>query len=211
MGIRWSGWPRRIERNLFTRRPATSNFAISARSRCFEIEQIDCTIGIWADENTKALTQLRPQKDRHRSQAARKPYMEIFLQRAAEGKLHWTGTQYPTQASAQDAEMSLSEYEDFVFNAGLLDRARPGRRVEAAQRAPAAADRFPQRQKRLSRHRRQRHRRSHERRRPTAGSTATGTKISPTAKSSPAPCSTASMARSTSASPPFIMAGRCRM
>src|SRR5205085_10215152 len=29
------------------------------------------------------------------------------------------------QASAQDAEMSLAEYEDFVFRAGLLDRADP--------------------------------------------------------------------------------------
>ena len=46
--------------------------------------------------------------------------MEIFIKRAAERKLHWCGTQFPTQASAQDAEMSLAEYEDFVFGAGLL-------------------------------------------------------------------------------------------
>jgi len=90
----------------------------------YEIEQLDCTIGIWADENTKALTNCDPKKIGV-SQAARKPYMEIFLRRAAEGKLHWTGTQYPTHASAQDAEMSLAEYEDFVFNAGMLDRPDP--------------------------------------------------------------------------------------
>src|SRR4029077_13711209 len=36
-----------------------------------------------------------------------------------------TGTQFPTQAAAQDAEMSLEDYEDFVFNAGMLDRADP--------------------------------------------------------------------------------------
>ena len=89
-----------------------------------EIEQIDCTIGIWADQNTKALTGCDPRKIGI-AQAARKPYMEIFLKRAAEGKLHWTGTQFPTQASAQDAEMSLAEYEDFVFKAGLLDRPDP--------------------------------------------------------------------------------------
>jgi len=90
----------------------------------YEIEQLDCSIGIWADQNTKALTGCDPKKIGI-AQAARKPYMETFLTRAAEGKLHWTGTQFPTQASAQDAEMSLAEYEDFVFKAGLLDRPDP--------------------------------------------------------------------------------------
>ena len=42
------------------------------------------------------------------------------MNRAAEGKLKWVGTQYPTQAAAQDAEMSLEEYEDFVFGAGTI-------------------------------------------------------------------------------------------
>jgi aminopeptidase len=89
-----------------------------------EIEQIDCTIGIWADQNTKALTGCDPKKIGV-AQAARKQYMEIFLRRAAEGKLRWTGTQFPTNAAAQDAEMSLAEYENFVFNAGLLDHDDP--------------------------------------------------------------------------------------
>jgi aminopeptidase len=59
------------------------------------------------------------------AQAARKPLMDIFLSRASEGKLKWVGTQFPTQACAQDAEMSLSEYEDFVFGAGLIYDADP--------------------------------------------------------------------------------------
>jgi aminopeptidase len=37
----------------------------------------------------------------------------------------WCGTQYPTNAEAQEAEMSLAEYEDFVFKAGFLDRPDP--------------------------------------------------------------------------------------
>ncbi|HZK82078.1 MAG TPA: aminopeptidase, partial [Humisphaera sp.] len=90
----------------------------------FEIEQIDCSIGIWADENTKALSNVDPKRI-GAQQAARKPISEIFMNRAAEGKLKWSGTQYPTQASAQDADMSLQEYEDFVFNAGLLNEADP--------------------------------------------------------------------------------------
>ncbi|WP_428937235.1 aminopeptidase [Fontivita pretiosa] len=84
-----------------------------------EYEKIDASIGIWAEENTRALTNTDP-KRMSLSQAARKPLMDIFFSRAAEGKLKWTGTQYPTNAAAQDAEMSLEEYEDFVFGAGLL-------------------------------------------------------------------------------------------
>ena len=47
------------------------------------------------------------------------------MRRSAEGKLRWVGTQFPSQAAAQDAEMSLGEYEDFVFSAGMLDRPDP--------------------------------------------------------------------------------------
>src|SRR5688572_10022826 len=90
----------------------------------FEYEKIDCSIGVWADDNTKALSNCDPKRI-GLSQAARKPLFDLFLKRAAEGNLKWCGTQYPTQASAQDAEMSLAEYEDFVFSAGLLDRPDP--------------------------------------------------------------------------------------
>src|SRR5688500_1081806 len=90
----------------------------------FEIERIDCSIGVWADENTKSLSNVDP-KRMGLSQAARKPLMDVFMKRTAEGSLKWCGTQYPTHASAQDAEMSLAEYEAFVFKAGLLDRPDP--------------------------------------------------------------------------------------
>jgi aminopeptidase len=90
----------------------------------FEYERIDCSIGIWGEENTRSLTNCDPERIRL-SQAARKPLMDVFLKRAAEGALKWVGTQFPTQAAAQDAEMSLAEYEDFVFKAGLIDREDP--------------------------------------------------------------------------------------
>ncbi|MFI5379911.1 MAG: aminopeptidase [Tepidisphaerales bacterium] len=90
----------------------------------FEYEKVDCSIGLWAEENTRSMTNADPEKMRI-SQAARKPLMDIFMKRAASKSLRWTGTQFPTQACAQDAEMSLAEYEDFVFGAGLLDRPDP--------------------------------------------------------------------------------------
>jgi len=92
-----------------------------------EVETIDGSIGVWADENTKSMTRVDPKKQAMVSQA-RRPIMDLFMKRAAKkgkAKLHWTGTQFPCQAAAQDAEMSLTQYEDFVFNAGLLHDPNP--------------------------------------------------------------------------------------
>ena len=105
-----------------------------------EIESIDVSIGIWADENTKALSNIDP-KRMGVSQAARKPIMDVFMKRAADGSLKWSGTQFPCQASAQDAEMSLTEYEDFVYQRGVAERARPGCRLAGRQQEAAAAGR----------------------------------------------------------------------
>ena len=84
-----------------------------------EIETIDVTVSLWGSENTKALSRFGSDKLARKSQA-RKNYMETFLGRSGAGDLRWTGSQFPCQASAQDAEMSLRQYEDFVFRAGLL-------------------------------------------------------------------------------------------
>lgn len=92
-----------------------------------EIETIDCTIGIWANENTKSMSRVEPARQAAVSQA-RRPIMKTFVERAAlrgKSKLRWTGTQFPCQSAAQDAERSLAEYEEFVFAAGLLDRKDP--------------------------------------------------------------------------------------
>jgi aminopeptidase len=89
-----------------------------------EQETIDCYFGIWAEENTRHLSGVDTKRlSIHK--AARRPTFDIFMKRAARGELKWCGTQFPTEASAQDAEMSLSEYEDFVFRAGLLDHPDP--------------------------------------------------------------------------------------
>src|SRR5207302_1372168 len=56
---------------------------------------------------------------------ARRPLLERFLRRAAERSLRWVAAQLPCQASAQEADMSLDDYADFVFAAGLLDRDDP--------------------------------------------------------------------------------------
>ena len=90
----------------------------------YEYETVDAYIGIWGEENTRALTNCDPKK-LGLKEAARKPLLDTFLKRAASGSFKWCGTQFPSQGAAQDAEMSLAEYEDFVFTAGLLDCADP--------------------------------------------------------------------------------------
>ncbi len=90
----------------------------------FEVEKIDADLGIWASTNTRALTGVDPTRMAMRREATRE-ISKRFLERAARDELRWCGTQYPTQADAQDAEMSLAEYEDFVFGAGLLNEPDP--------------------------------------------------------------------------------------
>jgi aminopeptidase len=89
-----------------------------------EVEAVDVTIHVLAPENTRALTGTDPaQQAVHKM--ARRPLMDQFLRRAAEKSLRWVVTQFPCHASAQDADMSLADYEDFVFQAGLLHRPDP--------------------------------------------------------------------------------------
>jgi aminopeptidase len=90
----------------------------------FAAEKIDAAIGIWGQDNTKALSGTDPKKQALVSQG-RKSYLSRFLQRAAAGELRWSGTQFPCHSSAQDAQMSLADYERFVFGACLLDRDDP--------------------------------------------------------------------------------------
>jgi aminopeptidase len=104
----------------------------------FEIERLDARLGIWAHYNTRALTGVDPRRQAARREALR-PISQRFLERAGAGELRWVETQYPTHADAQDAEMSLAEYEDFVFGAGLLDHPDP---VAAWQKVREEQDRI---------------------------------------------------------------------
>lgn len=88
------------------------------------VQTVDVHFSIWAEANTKALTQYDPRKTALLQQA-RKPFMGTFMKRAAEGQLRWCGTQFPTQSAAQDAEMSLAQYCEFVYRAGLLHLPNP--------------------------------------------------------------------------------------
>jgi aminopeptidase len=87
-------------------------------------ETYDAYIQIGSAENTKSLSSIDPVKMVLRNRAQR-DLIKTFMQRSAIGQLRWSATLFPTNAYAQDAEMSLSEYEDFVFSACLPDMSDP--------------------------------------------------------------------------------------
>lgn len=85
----------------------------------YTYDTVDVHIGLWCDTNTRSYSRIEPARVAA-FRKARKPLMMTALNRAAKGTYRWVGTQYPTLACAQDAEMSLEQYEKFVFEAGLL-------------------------------------------------------------------------------------------
>ena len=96
---------------------------ITPAERTFR-EQADATLYILSDTNTKELSAVNPERQRI-AQQARTELFETFMRRSADGSLNWCITLYPTEAYAQDAEMSLADYEDFVYNAALVQHADP--------------------------------------------------------------------------------------
>lgn len=90
----------------------------------FIMENVNVSISIISSTHTKPLISVDPEKFRIRS-AALRPLTEIFMRRDGEGSLRWTVTLYPTRALAQEAGMSILEYEDFVFKALKLHTPDP--------------------------------------------------------------------------------------
>lgn len=87
-------------------------------------EKTDCLISIRAAENTRALSGVDPEKQR-RQQNARKGIMQSFMERSAQGSMRWVSTLYPCPAYAQEADMSMGDYADFVYRATFVDQPDP--------------------------------------------------------------------------------------
>jgi aminopeptidase len=90
----------------------------------FALEKFDVMITLRAESNTKVLNNIDPARITL-AEKGRAAVSKTFMERQASGALRWTLTQVPTLASAQDAGMSLTEYEDFVYGAGRVDARDP--------------------------------------------------------------------------------------
>jgi aminopeptidase len=86
-----------------------------------EVEELDALITIWSDDNTRSLSRVDPGKQ-SRHLAARRRLSNRRWERISAGEMRWCGTLFPTNAHAQDAEMSLADYERFVFQACHVER-----------------------------------------------------------------------------------------
>lgn len=99
------------------------------------MEKADVWLSAGGGRNTRGLSNLDPDKIRKSQEGAAK-WRKLYSERMGNGTLRWCGTQYPTYSDAQEASMSMSEYEDFVYGAGLLDSDDPvaeWKRISAEQ------------------------------------------------------------------------------
>ncbi len=90
----------------------------------FEIDRLDARLVIRAPDNLAALAAVTPER-LALARRAQARVMEKLFARKARGELHVCLTQYPTDASAQQAGMSLADYAGFVFRACFCDRPEP--------------------------------------------------------------------------------------
>lgn len=84
----------------------------------------DVWISAWGSANVKVFQSIEGEKLKKRRLANREN-RKIYSERMGSGALRWCGTQFPTNGDAQNAGMSLEEYEDFVYRAGFLYEADP--------------------------------------------------------------------------------------
>jgi aminopeptidase len=87
-------------------------------------DQFEGRIRIHSATNTRSTTSIDPARIQVRSKGLGSITAAQF-RRGAEGSFNWVTTLYPTEAYAQDAEMSFEQYSDFVFRANHANEEDP--------------------------------------------------------------------------------------
>lgn len=88
------------------------------------IEYVNARLTIGSKGNTKALSNIEPSRLALRRRASG-ALRDAWRKHEQAGKFRWCLTLYPTEAYAQDAEMSLHEFEEFVFDVCFLNEPDP--------------------------------------------------------------------------------------
>ncbi len=90
----------------------------------FMVNEVEVLFNLFGSVNTRMMSNVDP--ERHsRTQKAHRQATETYFRRIANDELRFVISRFPTHANAQEAEMSLRDYEDFVFKACLLDEPDP--------------------------------------------------------------------------------------
>ncbi|MFL5625804.1 MAG: aminopeptidase [Ktedonobacteraceae bacterium] len=87
-------------------------------------EASDARLYISSESNTRALGSIDPARDGKR-RAAMRSVRQVWREREQAGTFRWSSTLYPTSAYAQDAGMSLHDFEEFVFDVCFLNDPDP--------------------------------------------------------------------------------------
>ena len=83
------------------------------------MKEFDAFLVVRAPENLKEDQNVNRDNQKQRSQSLQW-LSQLYFERTADGSLTRSLCQYPTNAGAQEAGMSLEEYEQFIFNACKL-------------------------------------------------------------------------------------------
>ena len=94
------------------------------RGRISPVQRVLMLPTIMAPTNTKALSQVDPALLARNQQGSR-PIMEAYYRRSGDQSLRWNITAWPTQSAAQEADMGLLAYSEFVYNACGLNHDDP--------------------------------------------------------------------------------------
>ncbi len=98
----------------------------------YTAKNVQYYIGISTESNTREMTSVDPKKLSQREAVVRPITNYIVNERA---KIRRSTVGYPCVALAQEAEMSLDEYEDFVFDAVLQDWEKLGKKMSSVLKA----------------------------------------------------------------------------
>lgn len=101
--------------NIFYDNASMEQIAYFPKIKLFEAKNIDCVVNIRASANKKTLSNVKPALIAARSKVIRPIGEEIV------NKKRWVLCNFPTNALAQEADMSLAEYEDFLYGATNVD------------------------------------------------------------------------------------------
>ncbi len=104
---------------IFYKHASDSQLEFISPVRRLLLETYDASLYIDAEHNTRELSGVDPARIAQVSKA-NADLTQLFFERAARKEVKWSLTVYPTQAMAQEADMSLAEYQDFVYQAGML-------------------------------------------------------------------------------------------
>src|SRR5512146_736297 len=96
---------------IFFEEAADAQIAHLPPTKLYEAKTIDADIVIVSPGNTRALSHIPPKRLADRRKAT-KPISEIILRR-----VRWVLTNFPTEALAQEPDMSLPDYEKFYYRA----------------------------------------------------------------------------------------------